>query len=41
MIAIKTADNQIDMFKYLKKKNYLALKEFNQKKLEKNTLTPY
>jgi len=36
MITIKTADNQIDMYKYLKTKNFLVLKEFNQKKLEKS-----
>ncbi|MGM0520431.1 MAG: UDP-2,4-diacetamido-2,4,6-trideoxy-beta-L-altropyranose hydrolase, partial [Campylobacterota bacterium] len=35
MIAIKTADNQIDMYKYLKKKRLMVLKEFSQYKLEK------
>ncbi len=37
-IAIKTADNQKEIYKYLKKKNYLALKEFNKNKLEKSIL---
>ncbi|MGJ0302806.1 UDP-2,4-diacetamido-2,4,6-trideoxy-beta-L-altropyranose hydrolase [Aliarcobacter cryaerophilus] len=35
MIAIKTADNQIDMYKYLKKKRFMVLEEFNQYKLTK------
>jgi len=35
-IAIKTADNQIDMYNYLKKKKFLVLKKFNTKKLHKN-----
>lgn len=37
-IAIKTADNQKEIYKYLKKKNYLVLKEFNKNKLEKSIL---
>ncbi|RXJ95491.1 UDP-2,4-diacetamido-2,4,6-trideoxy-beta-L-altropyranose hydrolase [Arcobacter sp. AHV-9/2010] len=36
MIAIKTAENQIDMYEYLKKKRYLVLKKFNTIKLEKS-----
>jgi UDP-2,4-diacetamido-2,4,6-trideoxy-beta-L-altropyranose hydrolase len=32
-IAIKTADNQDDMYEYLKKKKYITLKEFNKEKL--------
>jgi len=32
-IAIKTAENQKDIYKYLKNKNYLVLKEFNAKTL--------
>ena len=36
MIAIKTAQNQIDIYKYLKKKKFLVLKEFNKNKLEKS-----
>ncbi len=36
-IAIKTADNQEDMYKYLKKKKYRTMKKFN-KKLLKNFL---
>ena len=35
-IAIKTAENQDDMYKYLKKKQLLVLKKFNPKKLHKN-----
>ncbi|WP_415396921.1 UDP-2,4-diacetamido-2,4,6-trideoxy-beta-L-altropyranose hydrolase [Sulfurimonas sp. CS5] len=34
-IAIKTAKNQDDMYKYLKNKNYLTLKKFNERKLLK------
>lgn len=34
-IAMKTAKNQDDMYKYLKNKNYLTLKKFNEKKLLK------
>lgn len=37
-IAIKTADNQLDMYKYLKKKKFLTLKKFDSKKLEKKIL---
>lgn len=33
-IAIQTADNQKDIYKYIKKKNYLVLKKFNSKKLK-------
>ncbi len=35
-IAIKTAENQDDMYKYLKKKKFLVLKKFQDKKLEKH-----
>jgi len=35
-IAIQTADNQRDMYEYLKKKKHLVLKEFSTTKLEKN-----
>lgn len=35
-IAIKTADNQMDMYNYLTKKKFLALEEFNKNKLKKN-----
>jgi len=35
-IAIQTAPNQDDMYKYLKKKQLLVLKKFNPKKLHKN-----
>ena len=35
-IAIQTVSNQYDMYKYLKKKKFLVLKEFNTKKLSKN-----
>ena len=35
-IAIKTADNQMDMYTYLKKKKYLVLENFDKSKLEKN-----
>lgn len=35
-IAIKTADNQMDMYKYLKKKKYLVLKKFDKTKLKKD-----
>ena len=38
MITIKTADNQIDMYNYLKKKKYLVLERMNLKKLQKNLL---
>ncbi|MFK2823626.1 UDP-2,4-diacetamido-2,4,6-trideoxy-beta-L-altropyranose hydrolase [Malaciobacter sp. WC5094] len=34
-IAIKTADNQNDIYKYLKDNSYLVLKKFNTKKLKK------
>jgi len=34
-IAIQTADNQVDMYKYLKEKKHLVLKKFNDKKLLK------
>ena len=34
-IAIKTADNQDDIYKYLKKKKFLVLKSFKDKKLKK------
>lgn len=33
-IAIKTADNQDDMYQYLKKKDFLVLKHFKAKKLQ-------
>ncbi len=33
-IAIKTAENQIDMYHYLKKKSYVVLHEFESMKLE-------
>lgn len=33
LIAILTADNQIDMYKYLKKKKYNVLKKFSKNKL--------
>ncbi len=35
MIAIKTAKNQKEMYKYLAKKGYFALKKFDKKELEK------
>jgi len=34
-VAIKTAENQNDMFEYLRKKKFSALKKFNDKKLFK------
>lgn len=34
-IAVKTATNQKDMYKYLKKKNFFVLKEFNSEKFVK------
>lgn len=34
-IAIKTAKNQIDIYEYLKKKEYMVLKEFDEMKLSK------
>jgi len=34
-IAIQTADNQRDMYKYLKKKKHMVLKEFNKDRLKK------
>lgn len=34
LIAIKTADNQIDMYNYLKKKKFLVLEKFNENKLK-------
>lgn len=33
-IVVKTADNQEDMYKYLKKKKFLTLKQFENKKLK-------
>jgi len=33
-IAIQTADNQVDMYKYLKEKKHLVLKKFNDKNYE-------
>jgi len=38
IIAIKTADNQIDMYQYLKKQKYLVLQNMNKQKLKKNLL---
>jgi len=38
MIAIKTADNQKDIYQYLRKKNYLVFGTMNDKKLKKNLL---
>lgn len=35
IIAIKTAQNQIEMYKYLKKKRKLVLKKFNKNRLQK------
>ena len=35
-IAIKTAENQDDIYKYLKQKKFQTLEKFNSKKLEKN-----
>lgn len=35
MIAIKTAKNQNEMYKYLKKKGYFAMKKFDKQKLNK------
>jgi len=35
MIAIKTADNQMDMYEYLKKKKQLVIKKFHKNKLFK------
>jgi len=35
LISIKTADNQRDMYKYLKKNKHLVLKKFNKNKLFK------
>jgi len=35
MIVIKTADNQIDMYEYLKKKKQLVIKKFHKNKLFK------
>ena len=35
-IAIQTASNQYDMYKYLKNKKFLVLKKFNTKKLDRN-----
>ncbi|WP_419777161.1 UDP-2,4-diacetamido-2,4,6-trideoxy-beta-L-altropyranose hydrolase [Malaciobacter marinus] len=34
-IAIKTASNQKNIYKYLKKKKYLVMKKFNKKRLKK------
>lgn len=34
MVAVKTADNQLDIYKYLKKKKFLVLKEFDKNKLK-------
>ena len=33
IIAIKTARNQKDMYKYLKQNGYLSIKKYNKKKL--------
>lgn len=35
-IAIKTAENQADMYNYLKKRKYMVLDKFNRKNLQKN-----
>ena len=35
-VAIQTASNQYDMYRYLKKKKFLVLKKFNTKQLHKN-----
>ena len=35
IIAIKTADNQIDIYRYLKKKRFSVLKKFKINKLVK------
>ena len=37
-IAIRTAKNQDDMYKYLKKKGYFAMKKFDKKLLEKSII---
>lgn len=37
-IAIRTAKNQDDMYKYLKKKGYCAMKKFDKKLLEKSII---
>lgn len=37
-IAIKTASNQKDLYKYLKKKKFLTLKEFDKNKLKKKII---
>ena len=34
-IAIKTADNQFDMYRFLKQKRFMVLKEFNKYKLKR------
>jgi len=34
-IAIKTAENQDDMYQYLKKRNYMILNKFNDEDLQK------
>lgn len=38
LIAIKTAENQIDMYDYLKKKNKKPLSSFDEKKLKKSII---
>jgi UDP-2,4-diacetamido-2,4,6-trideoxy-beta-L-altropyranose hydrolase len=38
MIAIKTAKNQRQMYKYLKKERYFAMKKFDKKLLEKSII---
>ena len=35
MITIKTAKNQKEMYKYLKKKEYFTMKKFDKQKLNK------
>lgn len=38
LIAIRTAKNQDDMYKYLKKKGYFTMKKFDKKLLEKSII---
>lgn len=38
-IAIKTAENQNDIYSFLKKKKFLTIKKFNEKQLENNIKT--
>ena len=38
MIAIKTAKNQNQMHKYLKKKGYFTMKKFDKRLLEKSII---